>query len=455
MLHNVDEHLLAELDQRMQDGESLWSLPERDRHDSGHAFFQYPAMMVPAVQRTLVDIVKGVQPGIHTLIDPYVGAGTSLTAGMHNGLNAYGQDINPLAILVAKVRSGPFYTEALKEHTRRAIERAQADQSTAIAVEFPNRSKWFRDDVAIELSKLKRAIEQDTEIWARRFMWVTLAETIRRTSNDRTTTYKLHARPLEEIETRFVSPMTIFAQLIEDNLQDLINYKQGLLERGYVNKGRFSHKVVVSVGDTVTGLHHVRRSKIESFDLLVTSPPYGDNKTTITYGQHAYLPLQWINLQDIDPKADTTCLDTTFSIDSNSIGGQRSRELETQVKTLRPLSESLASTLDALQDKPRDRLSRVASFYDDFIKSLNNVVSVLKRNAYLIFTVGNRSVGGIEIPNHHILCELLDAQDVTLVSQFERRIHHKRMPQRNQIARMMRTEKILIFRKTVEPGEPQ
>ena len=71
----------------------------------------------------------------------------------------------------------------------------------------------------------------------------------------------------------------------------------------------------------------------------------------------------------------------------------------------------------------------------------------------MVFTIGNRNVGGIEIPNHQILCELLTAYDIKLVSQFERKIHNKRMPHRNQIARMMRTEKILILRKTIEPRE--
>jgi hypothetical protein len=196
----------------------------------------------------------------------------------------YGQDINPLAILVAKVRSGPFYVEALSEHARRVVQKANRDQNTEIAIDFPNRQKWFRDDVAVELSKLKRAIDQDEAIWARRFMWVALAETIRLTSNDRTTTYKLHARPQTEISTRFISPLVTFAQIIESNLQDLASYKHELAEKGYVNKGRFSGEVVISVGDTVLSLDNLRKSGVGYFDLLVTSPPYGDNRSTITYG---------------------------------------------------------------------------------------------------------------------------------------------------------------------------
>lgn len=452
-LYTADGHLLAELKQRMRSGENVWSLPGRDRHDSGHAFFQYPAMMVPAVQRTLVEVIKMSQPQISSLIDPYVGAGTNLTAGMHNGLNSYGQDINPLAVLVAKVRSGPFYVEALEERSKNVIATATADRTTKIGLEFPNRQKWFRDDVALELFKLKCAIENESGIWARRFMWVTLAETVRLTSNDRTTTYKLHARPQVEINERAISPITIFTQLLKSNLQDLVDYKCELLEKGLIARGRFKGKVSVLVDDTSLSLNGLLKHEPTYFDLLITSPPYGDNKSTITYGQHSYLPLQWINLQDIDSTIDRDCLKTTLTIDSSSLGGRRNRDLKTQVDYLSQLSPSLAKTLSALQDKPRDRLSRVAAFYDDFIKSLNNAVGVMKKNAYLIFTVGNRSVGGIEIPNHKILCELLETQGVISITQLERKIHNKRMPHRNQIARMMRTEKIMIFRKITQSGK--
>ena len=58
------------------------------------------------------------------------------------------------------------------------------------------------------------------------------------------------------------------------------------------------------------------------FNLLVTSPPYGDNQTTVTYGQFSYLPLQWIPFEDIDESIELDYLKTTQEIDSKSLGGQ-------------------------------------------------------------------------------------------------------------------------------------
>src|SRR5690349_8458610 len=81
----VDRKLLRLLDERSKD-EDFWSSKERDRSDSAHRIFQYPAMMVPVVQRRLLQAVLEACPDLSSLYDPYVGSGTSLVSGMHYGL---------------------------------------------------------------------------------------------------------------------------------------------------------------------------------------------------------------------------------------------------------------------------------------------------------------------------------------------------------------------------------
>jgi hypothetical protein len=58
-------------------------------------------------------------------------------------------------------------------------------------------------------------------------------------------------------------------------------------------------------------------------DVVITSPPYGDNITTVPYGQYSFLPLQWIDFNDIHPAAKKECLNTTHEIDHRSLGGIR------------------------------------------------------------------------------------------------------------------------------------
>ena len=59
------------------------------------------------------------------------------------------------------------------------------------------------------------------------------------------------------------------------------------------------------------------------YDVVVTSPPYGNNATTVPYGQYSYLPLQWIDLADIGDDVNAEFLRTTHEIDRRSLGGSR------------------------------------------------------------------------------------------------------------------------------------
>src|SRR5215212_6531894 len=93
-LQDVDDLLCRRIQERTEQDHDLWSSPGRDRRDSIHGFFQYPGMMVPAVQRTLIEIILEVQPSVRSVVDPFVGAGTSLVSAMYQGLDCYGQDIN-------------------------------------------------------------------------------------------------------------------------------------------------------------------------------------------------------------------------------------------------------------------------------------------------------------------------------------------------------------------------
>lgn len=444
-LNPVDDIINARIISLSETNDQFWSSLNHDRRENVHSFFQYPAMMVPVVTKKLIDIIIESQVGIKSLLDPFVGAGTTLTAGMYHGLDCCGQDINPLAILVSRAKTGPFYYSSLVGRTQELLSVVNSDSSNEIEADFTKINKWFQHEVAIELSKLVRAIRNERFIWARRFYWVALAETVRLSSNDRTSTYKLHIRSADDIERRDISPISLFSNIVARNLEDLGKFKRELENIGWIQHGRYKKDVALNLKDTKEG---ITQSNGKKYDLLVTSPPYGDNNSTITYGQHSYLPLQWIDLNDIAPEAKQSFLKSTHEIDSRSLGGKRDRHLKKQVDFLKTKSVSLWNTLEILESKPRDRLSRVSAFYTDFIQTLDKIVNSLSLNAYLIWTVGNRHVGGIEIPNHQILTELLSTLDVHLVIDLERNIAQKRMPERNQISKTMQYEKILIFRKT-------
>jgi len=185
------------------------------------------------------------------------------------------------------------------------------------------------------------------------------------------------------------------------------------------------------------------------FDVVVTSPPYGDNSSTVPYGQSSYLPLQWIDLQDVDPDVNTSCLRSTHEIDARSLGGARPRgNVRVLSEELRGRSPALCKLLTQLQDMPRDRSARVYFFARDLDASLGQIARVLRPNGYMLWTVGNRRVVGVQVPLGQIVSELLATHGAGIITSVNRRIPSKRMPTRNSFASTMRSEEILIFRKS-------
>jgi hypothetical protein len=438
----IDRRLLALIRERESD-EDFWSLKNRDRRDSAHCIFQYPAMMVPLVQRRLLASVLEAKPSIKSLYDPFVGSGTSLVSGMHFGLDVYGNDVNPLAILISRVRTSRTTEFTIGAIVAQIVREAEADRRDRIECVLPNREKWFQTNVAVELSRLRRAIRRQSDLWVRRFLWVTLAETVRLTSNDRTSTYKLHARPGDEIAKRSLSPVALFREIGEVSADSLADFRTELRQREKVRSGKYAGKTDVRIGDT----RELRGDwPDESFDLIMTSPPYGDNLTTVTYGQHSYLPLHWIDYKDIDSGADLATLRTTQEIDRRSLGGSNHALswTEEQVQEASPTLKHFAENLPPLPEDGRKRLIR---FYRDFAASLVSIVRLAKPNAHMVWTVGNRNIGGKQVPTDHILMELLEERGCTVLTTLSRKIHHKRMPDRNASSATMREEKILLVRK--------
>jgi hypothetical protein len=435
-----DELLRQRLEGLTRTDRDYWSFKGDSRREPGHGFLQYPAMMVPQVARAVLRQAITVHPEIEWVGDPFAGSGTILTESMLQGLSFFGRDVNPLAVLLCRVKSGPFFISALEEKVRQVLATARADRRLALEVDFPNRNKWFRRDVQVALSRLRRAILSEESVWARRFFWVALAEAVRFSSNSRTSTFKLHIRPEEEIDERACDPMGVFARALDRNIQHLKSETKYLKNAGYLQKGHYRKDIDVTLGDSRQG------NGSPKCDIIMTSPPYGDGVTTVPYGQYAYLPLQWIELSDIGSDVDDDCLCSTHELDARSLGGSR-RVDKNDRQSLGARSPAFNRYLGRLKDLPPDRASRVLAFFRDLDACLSPLLGTLRPGGLMVWTLGNRKVGGKRVPLDTILAELLATHDTKLLCKLKRRITSKRMAPKNNIAETMSTESILVMRK--------
>lgn len=437
-----DEQLRGRLEALTEHDRDYWSFRGNSRREYGHGLFQYPAMMVPQVARAVLKEACAVHPEIERAGDPFSGSGTILTESMMRGLAFFGTDINPLAALLCRVKSGPFFVEALGQKASEVVAHIDGDKRWAVEANFMNRDKWFRRDAQVALSKVRRAIRLEKSAWARRFFWVALAETVRATSNSRTSTFKLHIRTQEEVEGRDLDPIGVFKKVVVRNVQHLKDQASQLSEAGQLVRGHYQQDITVSLDD-------IRQSTDQPLcDIIVTSPPYGDNATTVPYGQYSYLPLQWIDLEDIGTNVDAGCLASTHEIDTRSLGGSK-RVKKAETDQIKERSPAFARYIGSLKDQPRDRAQRVTAFFRDLDGCLDPILKSLRSGGLMVWTLGNRKVGGKRVPLDKILAELLSAHGARLLCKLTRKISSKRMALKNNIADTMSSEAILVMRKAV------
>lgn len=436
MIQNSIEETLSAIDKEILNGEN------HDRRELVRKILNYPAMMVPSVQESIIKAIVNFLPENRSLIDPFMGAANSLVAGMKYGFNVYGQDINPLSVLISQVKTTDYNIQDLNNALDRIKASIKNDIDDTINVDFKNINKWFKLEVQKELSKLRRAILMEENLSTRKFFWIALAEVIRNCSNDRTSTFKMHIRTNEDIENRKILPISTFINVSHRSIADIEDFRNSLEKENLLNEGTFVKTTKVKWGNSMQKV-----LTDERYQLLLTSPPYGDNHTTVTYGQFSYLPLQWIPVQEIDESITLDYLKVINEIDSNSLGGKNlvsSKELEDK---LFPKSETLKAYFNLLTPDQYSRARKVLNFINDLDITIDNVLEKMDVNSYQVWTIGNRNVNNKEVKNDKILTELLVSKGLFLVSDLNRDILSKRMPGRNNFSDTMSKEKILIFKK--------
>ncbi len=253
----------------------------------------------------------------------------------------------------------------------------------------------------------------------------------------------MHVRPIEEVNRRKLSPLQYFKKIGKRSIKDLLNLKSVLQEKEFIENDSYTCDIEVKWGDSKKGLVTER-----NHNLLVTSPPYGDNHTTVTYGQFSYLPLQWIPINDIDDTIDFDYLSVIQSIDSNSLGGKKLENYSEIEESLFSKSKTLKSYFDNLNREEYNKAMKVVVFINDLDITIDNSLKKLTKGAYLAWTVGNRNVNNREVKNDEILSELMISKGVTHITDLKRNILDKRMPEKNNFSKTMSKEKILIFKKS-------
>jgi hypothetical protein len=410
---------------------STWSETGANARPNLHGLLRYPAMMVPRMQGDIIDAILASKTGACRVLDPFVGSGTIMTEALVRGLNFTGIDINPLAALVCEAKAAIDNGADIEGAAQTLLEALRLDVNETIDADFPGRPKWFDDASAMKFSSLRRAIACVDEVGARKVMWTVFAETVRLCSNSRTSTYKLHIRKPDDRV-----PAEKVIETFETHLrQALIRVRDYRTLIG----GRASARLSVNIL-----CEDVRTADLDWSDgehqIMVTSPPYGDNQTTIPYGQFSYLAMRWIPKDDLPGTVAVQLMANTNSLDSASLGGTVRGAAEKE-DAVRALSPSFDAFIREANSRGQTRAVRkVTSFIGDFSDALCHLRKSHTPTAHWVLTTGNRTAAGVTVPFDAICTDLVTKLGGKAIASLRRHLPNKRMPSRNSQGVMITTE---------------
>lgn len=362
-----------------------------------HGTVLYPAVMIAPIQNeVLTELIQ--KNKITSVFDPFHGSGTALYEAMEidSNLHLVGCDINPLANLITRVKLDGV-SKNIKDSLTLLIKHIN-NPGVVETIKFPNIEKWFRKDIIETLSIIKAAILQIENDNDRRFFWIMLCDCIRKYSNTRSSTYKLHKKESEKIER------------IENNLiKDYIK----AIEQNFKKYEKCTENYILYKRD-VLGLLKELPSRI--FDISISSPPYGDNATTVPYGQFSMLDLYIIDKRDLELEGWE--LDNYSIIDRMSLGGNKK---ETKLGEFE--KELIKPYLDKISIEKQEKVIR---FFNDYFVWLEGLCKVTDK--FIVLTLGNRTVGRIKINLTEITQQYLESREFKNIEFAEREIPNKRTP---------------------------
>ena len=400
------------------------SLDFRDFKQVGiHGIAKYPAMMVAPIQeKILVDILK-VEENITNILDPFHGSGTTLVVGKQLGLETIGIDINPLANLFTEVKLTGVEKTTIQDKNNCLEKRLNKSYKLH---KFTNIDKWFRADIIEDLSKVKSAISKEKDYITRRYYWLCMSNIVYKYKNSRKSTFKLHIKKEEDIAGLSNNVLKDFINEINNQYKYLPDYNPNSTHTLFSMDVREACKQIDK----------------ESIDVICTSPPYGDNATTVTYGQFSILSLLWVDEKDLNI-GNSNLLETFSKIDYLSLGGKSTSNLEWNIYILNTILSKVS----------KQKQKKIISFFQDYFESLINIINTLRSKGIIMLTLGNRTVDGEVIELDNITEEFLKKHGFKLITNFKRNIYNKRMPSRvssvdgRGSVNSMSQETILVFRK--------
>jgi len=383
-----------------------------------HKIHPYPAMLHPL----LVDyLIKIYAKSGNIIFDPFCGSGVTLLQSSINGYESLGFDINPLALLIAKSKTQEYNIDKLKKELE-DFKKSILENSNVDIPKINNIDYWYTKDVIRDLGRVRDVLKRKKYDY-QDFFVVSFAFICRNQSLTRNGEFKRYRVKEEKIN--------IFENKVIEKLFKHIEGIIEIIEKSESLKGQ-SWPILANSENTCPKM---------KYDLVITSPPYGDSRTTVAYGEYSSFGSDWTD--DLNSYGGNN-----YKVDKESMG--KTGKINEDIRK----HSILIDTINKIEEIDAKRAKEVFYFFNGYYNAIKNIVGSLNKDGRVCFVVGNRTVKEQQIPMDQITASFLSSMGLHFENIFVRDILNKIMPSQNSPTNIvgvksqtMANEYIVVFHK--------
>lgn len=394
------------------DGDPSWAFADCSAQDTGyitHCYHRYPAKFIPQVARRLIE--RHSRAG-ETVLDPFMGSGTTLVEAAVKGRRARGIDINPAAILASRAKTRPIAPDRLAKALARfnsELELLARARDLAVLFTPPkpilpsNRERldwWFPRDQQRRLGSILRVIEDVEDKGVRDFLRCGFSHVLKTASYWLMKSSK-PTRDKQKVANGVPNPVAPLRRHLAKMERANLRFWETLPEAM-----RKSSAVDVQAGDA-----RKLPWRAGSVDLVVTSPPY---VTSYEYADLHELTSLWLG-----GLADLAVTKDQF-IGSSAARGRGEAEARSEIG---------GKIVAALREQSQAKAEETRQYFLDMEDVFRELRRVLKPGGALCNVIGNTSLKGVEVLNAEVHAEILVGLGFELVDVIKRVIPSKTLPQ--------------------------
>jgi DNA modification methylase len=255
----------------IENGDAAEAGNRKDPKYITHGLHPYKGKFYPQLVRPLINISK--IPKGSRILDPFSGSGTIALEAVLNGHKAFGCDINPIAVEIAKSKTEMPFVDLIEceYYVARILRKLLSGELPRLTNVFTAEAiqeieRWFPAPVIDKLSFILYEIGEVPDERIQRFLRVLLSSIIREISQQEPSDLRIRRRGTEITDAPVFE---LYSSVLNTQMQRLVKFAK---IRSYSPNQMIEPQIWYgSSADRDLVLSHLEQ---ESIDLIITSPPY-------------------------------------------------------------------------------------------------------------------------------------------------------------------------------------